>query len=218
MKTWNFEELRSLCRKRGISDEAISNFSIYANSLNLRYNRAKFHAEQAHNIWNDLIGQSFSFGDKKYNQAEFSYEAYVEACVQSIHAMADILGQIINIVILDGYFSENDSSLKRIAIYMEKNQKAPIVLKDIKKLLYCKEFNYCESFCNIIKHRKLIKSEFRAEYGGDYRNEQGLVFVEFNYKAVTYPKTWAKDIIDKYREEIFNLVVEVGLKINDFVK
>jgi hypothetical protein len=96
MKTWNFEELRALCREKGISDEVISNCSIYANSLNLRYNRAKFHAEQAHNIWKDLLGQSFSFCDEKYNEAKFSYEAYVEACVYSLHAMADILGQIIN--------------------------------------------------------------------------------------------------------------------------
>jgi hypothetical protein len=80
------------------------------------------------------------------------------------------------------------------------------------------EFIYCEAFCNTIKHRKLIKSEFKAEYGGDYRNEQGLVFVEFNYRDATYPKTWAKDIIDKYPEEIFRLFIEVGLKVNNFIK
>ncbi|MEJ2671424.1 MAG: hypothetical protein P8168_04315, partial [Deltaproteobacteria bacterium] len=73
-------------------------------------------------------------------------------------------------------------------------------------------------FCNTIKHRRLIKTEYRIEYGGNYRNEEGLVFIEFNFKGVTYPKTWAKDIIDKYREEIFNLVVEVGLKVNDYFK
>lgn len=218
MKTWSFEELRSLCRKKGISDELISNLSTYANSLNLRSKRAKFHAEQAHNIWKDLFGQSFSLGDEKYNKAEFSYETYVEACVYSLHSMADILGQIINIVILEGYFSEDNSSLKRVAAYIEKTGIAPNILVGLKKLINSNEFNYCEAFCNTIKHRKLIKSAFRAQYGGDYRNEEGLVFITFNYKDVTYPKTWAKDIIDKYREKIFNLVVEVGLKINDFVK
>lgn len=201
-----------------IPDEIISNFSIYANSLNLRYNRAKFHAEQAHNIWKELLDQSFSFGDEKFNKAKFSYEAHVEACVYSLHSMADILGQIINIVILKGYFPEDNSSLKRVAAYMEKTGIAPNVLTNLKKILNNNDFIYCEAFCNTIKHRKLIKSTFRAQYGGDYRNEEGLVFVEFNYRNVTYPKTWAKDIIDKYRDEIFSLFVEVGLKINDFVK
>ncbi len=92
MKTWSFEELRGLCRTKGISEEVISKFSTYATSLDWRYVRAKFHAEQAHNIWKDLLAQSFTFGDEKYNLAEFSYEAYVEACVQSLHSMGDILG------------------------------------------------------------------------------------------------------------------------------
>lgn len=81
MKSWSFEELRDLCRVKGISDNVICNFSTYATSLDWRYVRAKFHAGQAHNIWKDLSGQSFAFGDEKYNKAEFSYEAYVEAGV-----------------------------------------------------------------------------------------------------------------------------------------
>ncbi len=218
MKTWSFEELRGLCRGKGISDNVISNFSTYGTSLDWRYHRAKFHAEQAHNIWKDLVSQSFSFGDERYNEAEFSYEAYVEACVQSLHSMADILGQIINIVLLGGHFSEDNASLKKVAGYIKKGGIAPNVLTNLKELLDSKEFRYIEAFCNTIKHRRLIKTQFRAEYGGDYRNEEGLVFEEFNYKAVTYPKTWAKDIIDKYREKVFNMVVEVGLKINDFMR
>jgi hypothetical protein len=133
METWSFEELRNLCRKKGISEELISNLSTYANSLNLRYNRAKFHAEQAHNIWKDLLGQSFSFGDEKYNKAKFSYEAYVEACVYSLHSMADILGQIINIVILKGKFPEDKSSLKKVSDYIETGGIAPNIIVGLKK-------------------------------------------------------------------------------------
>jgi hypothetical protein len=218
MKTWSFEELRDLCRKRGIPNDSISTFSTFATSLDWRYYRAKFHAEQAHNILKDLFAQSFAFGDEKYNEAEFSYEAYVEACVQSLHSMGDILSQIINILILGNHFSEDDVSIKRVARYMATKGLAPDVLIEINKLLNSNEFSFIEAFCNTIKHRRLIETKYRSEYGGDYRNEEGLVFVEFNYKGVTYPKTWAKDIIDKYREEVFKLVVEVGLKINDFSK
>ena len=218
MKTWSFEELRDLCRKRGISSDSISNFSTYATSLNWRYHRAKFHTEQAHNIWKDLMAQSFTFGDEKYNVAEFSYEAYVEACVQSLHSMGDILGQIINILILAGHFTEDDASIKKVARHIGIIGAAPDVLIELNKLINSNDFCYIEAFCNTIKHRRLIKTEYRAEYGGDYRNEEGLVFVEFNYKGVTYQKTWAKDIINKYREEIFKLVVETGLKLNEFFK
>lgn len=218
MKTWSFEELRDLCRKRGISNDSISNFSTHATSLDWRYHRAKFHAEQAHNIWRDLFANSFTFGDEKYNVAEFSYEAHVEACVQSLHSMGDILGQIINILLLSAHFTEDQASIKKVAHYRNITAIAPDVLVELNNLINSIEFCYIEAFCNTIKHRRLIKTEYRAEYGGDYRNEEGLVFVEFDYKGVTYPKTWAKDIIDKYREEIFRLVVEVGLKLNDYFK
>ncbi len=218
MKTWSFEELRDLCRRKGISEEVISKFSTYTTSLDWRYHRAKFHAEQAHNTWKALLAQSFTFGDEKYSIAEFSYEAYVEACVQSLHSMGDILGQIINILILNGHFTEDQASIKKVAHYTEINNMAPDVLEELNKLINSNEFCYIEAFCNTIKHRRIILTEYRAEYGGDYRNEEGLVFVEFDYKGVTYSKTWAKDIIDKYREEIFKLVVEVGLKLNDYLK
>jgi Cthe_2314-like HEPN len=218
MKTWSFEELRDLCQKRGISNGSISNFSTFATSLDWRYLRAKFHAEQAHNIWKDLMAQSFTFGDEKYNEAEFSYEAYVEACVQSLHSMGDILGQIINILILAGYFTEDEVSIKKVARYMSTTDLAPDVLIELNNLINSIEFSYIEAFCNTIKHRRLIKTEYRIEYGGNYRNEEGLIFVEFDYKSMTIPKTWAKDIIEKYREEIFKIIVEVGLKVNDFFK
>lgn len=217
MKTWSFEELRDLCRKKGVSEEDISKFSTYTTSLDWRYIRAKFHAEQADKIWKDLFAQSFTFGDEKYNVAEFSYEAYVEACVQSLHAMGDILGQIINIVILQNNFSEKNISLINTKKYMMKNGKAPDVLMKIERLLESKELCYIEDFCNTIKHRRLIKSQFRNDYDNNYY-KIGLIFDEFNYGDKTYPETWGDDIIDKYREEICNLVIEVGLKINDFIK
>jgi hypothetical protein len=36
----------------------------------------------------------------------FSYEANVEACVQSLHSLGDILAQIINVVILKSHFGK----------------------------------------------------------------------------------------------------------------
>jgi hypothetical protein len=218
IKTWSFDELRELCRKKGMSNEVISKFSIYANSLNLRFQRAEFHSDQAHNIFRELFSKSFSLGDKKYNVAKFSFEANVEACIQFLYAMVDILAQLINIVILDNSFSENDVSLKRIVKYMKKSSIAPEVLFELNRLINGDQFNYIESFCNTIKHRRLIKTEFRAEYGGNYRNEEGLLFCEFNYGNITNPKTWANDIIDNYRKDICSMINKIGLRINDFFR
>lgn len=219
MLTWNFEELRDLCRGKSIPEDTISKFSNFAEALHWRYKRAEFHAQQAHKILDKLSALTItSCNDEDYNELVFEYEAYVEACVQSLHSVSDILGQIINLLILYEQFSEDKISLKIVINHMIQNEIAPDILDEINKLFCSYEFCYIQAFCNTIKHRRLIETEFRGEFGKDRRNEEGVVFVEFDYKGVTYPKTWAKDIIDKYREEIFNLVVEVGLKVNDFVR
>jgi hypothetical protein len=217
MKTWSFKKLRELCRKKGISERVIAKFSTYATSLDWRYARAKFHAEQADHVWEELFAKSFTFGDEIYNVAAFSYEAYVEACVQSLHSMGDILGQIINIVILENILCEETLYLNRVADYMEQNGIASDILNELKKLINSNEFCYIKAFCNTIKHRRLIKSQFRNDYDKNYY-KLGLVFDEFNYKVKTYPQTWGDDIIDKYREEIINLVIEVGIKISNYFK
>jgi hypothetical protein len=217
MNTWNFNELKDLCRRKGISDDLIFRISEYANSLNWRYHRAKFHAEKSRAILKRLFAKSFTFGDQRYKRAAFSYEAHVEACILSLHAMADILSQIINIVLLQNRFHEHTVYLKKIKSNMEKNRITPEIVVKLKELVNCNEFRYIESFSNTIKHRRLIKTHFRAEFGGNSRNEEGLVFREFSYKDVSYPETWGSDIIDKYLKKIFELVNDAGLEINDFL-
>lgn len=78
-------------------------------------------------------------------------------------------------------------------------------------------FKYIEAFCNTIKHRRLIKTDFRAEYGENAKNESGLRFEEFMFKGGTYPQTWGSDILEKYRFHILDLLTEVGLNINKYI-
>lgn len=217
MESWSFEELRELCREKGLSEEIISKFSKFATSLDWRYARAKFHGEQADKIWKDLFAQSFTFGDEKYSVAEFSYEAYVEACIQSLHSMGDILGQIINIILLGEHFSEDQVSLYKVTEFMINNGIAPDIIDEINKLICSDEFCYVDAFCNTIKHRRIIKSQFNNEYKDKYY-KLGLVFNEFHYRNRAYPETWGDDIIEKFRKHIISKVIGVGLKINNFVK
>jgi hypothetical protein len=99
MPKWNFLELSKLCEEKGIPGARI-----YQNSLGWRWQRADYHADTAKKIWSDLFKEPFTFGDQRSYEAIFSYEAQVESCVQSLHALADILAQIINVVILRARF------------------------------------------------------------------------------------------------------------------
>jgi len=211
MNEWNFEELNKLCQQKNIPESIV-----YQKSLEWRWRRADFHAEKAKEIWAELFSKPVITQDSRFNEAVFSYEAHVEACIQSLHSMADMLAQIINVVILKNQFMEDGVYFKTLIGEMEKNGIAPLVTNYMKKLLNHEVFQYIDAFCNTIKHRRLINSKFRAEYGKDYRNESGIKFLQFNYKSKTYPETWGNDILEQYRFQMRELVTEVGLNINKF--
>jgi hypothetical protein len=213
MVEWNFLELNKLCAEKGISDA-----KIYQNSLAWRWKRADYHADIASMVWLDLFKEPFTFVDKRCYEAIFSYEAQVEACMQALHSQADILAQIINVLILGNRLSEDSVSIKKVVTIMINGKIAPEVAKNANQLLNDVIFKYIEAFCNTIKHRRLIKTDFRAEYGNYARNESGLRFEAFMFKGDTYPKTWGSDILEKYRFHLLDLINEVGLNINKFIR
>lgn len=212
MRKWTFVELRKLCRQKNVPES-----TIYQNSLEWRWRRADFHAEKAQEIWAELFSSPFTLGDRRFNEAVFSYETHVEACVQALHSVDDIFAQIINVVILENSYQEHQVSTKRLTNVMEKNKVALQVRDRMGRLLDSLEFRYLDAFCNTIKHRRLIPGRFRAEYGDYYRNESGIRFLQFNYKNKTYPEIWASDILQEYRQQIGQFVNDVGLSINKFV-
>jgi hypothetical protein len=212
MGKWKFSELNKMCEEKGVPDA-----KIYQNSLEWRWKRSDYHADMASKIWSDLFKESFSFVDRRCNEAIFSYEAQVESCVHALHSQADILAQIINVLVLCNRLPEDSVSIKKVVKIMEDESIAPEVAKSLRQLIDDGVFKYIEAFCNTIKHRRLIKTDFRAEYGENARNESGLRFEEFVFKGDTYPQTWGSDILERHRFHILDLITEVGLKINGYI-
>lgn len=217
MTGWKYLELNKLCEAKGIPDA-----KLYQKSLNWRWKRAEYHAETAKRIWSDhfLKGSVLRIPiipDEQDDKLFFSYEAQVESCAQSLHALADILAQIINIVVLRCRFKEDDVSIKNILKTMQKEAIAEDVVIQVNELLRDDAFRYIEAFCNTIKHRRIIMTNFNAEYGEDMRNEHGLIFEEFTFRYNVYPQTWSSDILEKYRVRVFELITKIGLSINAYV-
>ncbi len=212
MTKWSFEELNKLC-----DEKAIPHAKAYQNALAWRWKRADYHAEIASEVWSDLFKESFSFVDQRCGEAIFSYEAQVESCLLALHSLGDILSQIINVLVLNNRLLEDTVSIKRVVDIMEKESVAPDIARSARRLIDDEVFNYIEAFCNTIKHRRLIGTNFRAEYGENARNESGLLFEGFVFKGNTYPETWGSEILQKYRFRVLDLITEVGLSINKYV-
>jgi hypothetical protein len=215
MSDWNFQELKELCesKKRPYPYE-------YIESLYWKKQLAEIHAAEAKRVWKELFECSFALGDEKYSKAHLVYAANIECCAHCLHSMVDLLMQIINSTVLNGEFKEEDVKFWSIykTIKSNNNKIYRNILNSLDLLVKDEAYNYLSAFNNINKHRKLIKSDFHAEYGEKCRNEQDIVFREFTYNSKEYPRTWGRDIIEKYRTDVISLICDVGQSVNDFVR
>ncbi len=209
MTEWRFDELRKLC-----NEQEIPVLNIYLQSLEWRWRRADFHAERAQETFEELMRlPEFVFGNEVYMDAMFKYEADVEACCQALHSLADILAQIINIVLLGSSFSEEDVTFSKVKREVVPDSSVRSCMDNFRR---SNAFCYINGFCNTIKHRHLIHTSFRVESGGTTRNEEGFVFHQFIYRGTTFPETWGSDILKVHREDVRQLITNIGLSINTF--
>jgi hypothetical protein len=131
--------------------------------------------------------------------------------------MADILGHIINQVVLCGALPEHNVSLYSVLCELHKKAVAPDILTKVTKFKNSTEFEYIDAFVNTIKHRRILDTNYHAEYGTGKRNDQGILFKNFIYKNKKFPTTWAKDIVGPYRDKIFKDISDIGNSINSYL-
>ncbi len=213
MSDWNFQELRELSRAKNriYPDE-------FVDSLFWRKQRAEIHAEEANRVWKELFAASFALGDERYTKAYFIYAAHAECCAHCLISLVDLSAQIINVTILNGEFAEEKVSIWEINKFLKNKCNYIDISNSIGVLIKDDSFNYLRAFSNINKHRKLIHGDFRAEFGRDRRNEQGVIFRDFSYNGKGYPKTWGSDIIGTHKDKMISLICSLGESINAYIK
>lgn len=209
---WDLSNLRRVSQEKGIPD-----LSVHLAALSWRWKRGDFHSDMAAEAWNSLLRQSFTVGDSVFRKHVFAYEAHVEACVCCLNSLSDLLAQVINDVVLNRQLPEHQVGMKRVIDEMGSVNRAREVRNRSKTLIGSDEFGYVEAFCNTLKHRLLVKTDFHGEFGGEYKNELGIRFQSFEYKGRTWPVTWGSDILGNLRAKIAELVVGIGTSLNGYV-
>jgi hypothetical protein len=213
--TWDFKELDVLSKKKALPDT-----SVYQNTIHWKIIRTNYHAELCEEIWTTLISSSekITLNGYKWNKAQISVEANVEATAQVLHSMADIVAQIINKVILEGK-NEDDITLGKVFIELNKYANTKEITTAIKKLNNSPEFEYMNAFVNTIKHRRLLDTTYYLLREGHIPNmTKGICFQEFEYKGKKYEKQFADYIIVNSKNEIIDLILGIGISINDYLR
>lgn len=213
--SWDLDEFRDLCNNCGLPET-----TVYQNALAAKNWRAIKFCEMAISAWNDLFGShdEISTDDPEWIETTYLSESYTEATLQALHSLADILAQVINIVILRPVLPEDDVSLHRVYGQLQRNNVAPDVTSAIDNFMKSAEYKYTNGFVNTIKHRRLIDVEYRIEGGTEIAYREGLRFKQFQYKGENFPEKWVEEILNGTIPDFMDSISIVGNSINDYLR
>jgi len=219
--SWSVEDLRQKYAQKTQDTELKSRLEEYVNSLAWKQWKSAYHVETANNLWEGLFNSGIvDFGSGKCQKVWFSSSAEIESMIQVVHSMGDIFAQIANVIVLfPKPIDEDCVSLASLINTIRQKNIAGDVLAELLKIKDSNEFQYFEGFCNVIKHRKLIDTDYRFQgiEDGKPQTNHGIRFKNFEYKGKKFDTTFSKTIEEDYRLKIYDLICDAGIKLNNFL-
>ena len=111
---WNIQELETLCESKGLLSP-----KLFVQTLLHQKRRVIYHADESikimehyHKDYGPVIDLNSEIHMQALGEAEFRSICHAEACLQTMHAMANILSQVVNITLvidlslINGYISQ----------------------------------------------------------------------------------------------------------------
>lgn len=236
--TWNLEELRNLAtRKYGLV--ASKHLDVYLESVSKKINIAAYHSLESRELLKALFehiseDQSYVYGfelmfgimtanideetrDKsaQFHNNSWKAEAHVVACAYAIHAIIDIMAQVINCA-LDLKIAVNDVTINKVKKIVTKYHD---LFKKLEELLDYDEYKYLLSFVNNQKHIFFVPVKYtfkmQVEEG---EKAHGLKIPAFEYRGVDYPEKWSDDFVTTEFVKLKDKIIETGIGVNNILK
>jgi hypothetical protein len=215
MSEWNVQDFVSLCYEKGISNKH-PGLSDYLTAVLQSLRQADLHAEDAKQAGRSWI-ESGKFDLVPERRERVVYETQIRAYICDLDSVADKLGQVINLVVLDGALDEEKVYFGKVVDCLDEKRNAPQVKDSMEKFRDSHEFRYLHAFCNLIQHGRPPKWGIRIEYRQDKFLSADMTLSAFEYKGKKYPKVWASDVLE-YRYRVREALADIELSLNDFVK
>lgn len=188
----------------------------YLDTIMYKVLRFGYHADKEKEAWQSLSagGASINVASDAFGKAMFAAETHVESAAQVLHSQADIVGQVINQVVLGGMMRERRVSIHSVGIELRKDPVTAPLTTGVDRLVQSPEFDYVESLVNTIKHRRILRSDFRIAMGPGTPGRFGLQLRAFTYDTKSFPELWVDDLIGQYEPRLRGYITDIGLELN----
>ena len=164
----------------------------------------------------------FTGGDEdardEFNQCIWEIGAHVTACVQSLHAMADIFAHAIYYTL--GYnlkpspLSERNININSVLRVLQQTQEHQSLLQEMALLVSGDDYTYLDALSNHSKHRSLIRTGLWANMTGKKLEPYTLEFQEFIYDKKPYPRRSILPFLQSEFDRQSSRIFEAGNVLN----
>lgn len=151
----------------------MKDYQTYKDSLSSRLESAKYHRDTIR-----AIHKSTSI-EESYIPVSFEFTAMMLALQSSL----DILAQLLNCISGNYKMSEGSVSFHSLYLNIDRTNFKMVVKDKIIKLHECNERKYLNAFCNVSKHRRMIKVSDQCAFVSSFQPIQYLVVNRFEYNG-----------------------------------
>lgn len=213
--SWDIKKFQSEC-----SNQGITGVEPYLGAFLAKQWRVQQFGEKAQDGWKEFFSASktdVAVGDKDWKVMQMTVESYVEAALQALHSMADIMAQLINVTVLNSHLDESDVSLGAVTNPRNPNIDGSNVANAVENLKQSSDFLYVQAFVNTIKHRRLLDTEYRMELSAGTGLDHGIRFLAFTYKGHPKSAMWLSEIVNQTIPSVIDSLNDIGTSLNDYL-
>ncbi len=207
-----FEQFNKITQyhKKGCKNFDKNRFNILVESIIWKLRRAEYHIAAYKVCLRDYLRKKprnktmYTFRKEYLQRAAFE----VEALIETLNSLFDILLQLINVVLSLG-LSEGEVSLKAIIKKLDNDTTMQSFCNkiDLHNSQCDKNFAYIRSISNIIKHRKIFSMKGTIRFPIGVRINSDILLLEFTYRKTQYPERYAKELYQKIYPELKDLLI-----------
>lgn len=202
---WDLKQLRADV-KRCFGSDQVRLIDPCLRSIDDRRGFARYHYSEANGLMDgEIVGRkepelfaammgAYDRDPGDFEWARFRAAAHITACVQCMHAMADILAHTVYFGL--GMNLDRATTIKPKAINIETvRDKIPsIAIKDqMHAFTDHPEYIYLSALNNHSKHRSIVAVGFSVDFE---EATHGLRFSAFEYGSAVYPQRWVKSTLE----------------------
>jgi len=230
MTVWDRDEARELvafCFGKAQAELTYQSL----NSTIDRQEYARYHYHNAKNLFDahiekfdspiDFMKSSVE-GSEEQNRCILEMGANVTACVQSLHAIADIFAyatyHALGYNLKPSPLSERSININSVKCALQLTPEHQSLVQELALLVSGEDYAYLNALTNRSKHRSLIRTPLWGDLTGKKLEPYTLEFQEFSFNNTSYPRRLALPLLQSEFDRQSSRIFEAGSALNSVLK